>query len=32
MNTFISLSTPHLGHIEHSNKLAKFGMIAINAI
>lgn len=32
MSTFISLSAPHLGHISHSNKLAKVGMMAINAI
>lgn len=32
MNTFISLSCPHIGHIEHENKLAKVGMLAINTI
>lgn len=32
MNSFISLSTPHLGHISHENLLAKLGMIAINKI
>lgn len=32
MNIFISLSTPHLGHRSHSNKLAKLGMITLNTI
>jgi len=32
MNSFITMATPHLGHIEHSNKIAKFGMVALNAI
>jgi hypothetical protein len=32
MNSFITMATPHLGHIEHSNKIAKLGMVALNAI
>lgn len=32
MNTFISLSCPHIGHVEHGNTLAKVGMLAMNTI
>lgn len=32
MNSFISLSVPHLGHVSHMNKFAKLGIIAINSI
>lgn len=31
MKTFISLSTPHLGHLYHNSKLAKVGMWAISS-
>lgn len=32
MQTFISLSCPHLGHLKHSNKMTKMGMIAANKL
>lgn len=32
MSTYISLSTPHLGHLSHSNRLAKVGMLAVTTI
>lgn len=31
MNSFISLATPHLGHVVHSNKLTKWGMSLLNS-
>ena len=32
MNTYISLATPHLGHILHENKIAKMGINLLNSI
>lgn len=32
MNTYISLATPHLGYLNHSNKLTKIGLITLNKL
>lgn len=32
MNLFISLACPHLGHLYHSNRLAKLGMVALTSL
>ena len=32
MNLFVSLSSPHLGHLYHSNRLTKLGMMAISSL
>lgn len=31
MDSFISLASPHLGHISHPNKLTKLGMSLLNS-
>ena len=32
MKTFITLSTPHLGHLYHNSRLAKVGMWAMTTL